>query len=38
MDMKNASEGDVSSFPSPDELWEKTFGNVETYNKYDETD
>lgn len=37
MDMKNASEGDISSFPSPDELWEKTFGNVET-KQDDETD
>ena len=37
MDMKNASEGDISSFPSPDQLWEKTFGNVET-KQDDETD
>jgi type I restriction enzyme, R subunit len=26
MDMKEATEGDVSSFPTPQELWERTFG------------
>ena len=33
MDMQKAEEGDVESYPTPDELWEMTFGEADSVNQ-----
>ena len=33
MDMQKAEEGDVTAYPTPDELWETTFGEADSVNQ-----